>query len=60
MKYLEPFDALHKKFLTHKDFHMVTMDKTTTWVWTYISPVFVIAETQVEKMDRVFDCARSL
>jgi len=58
MKYLEPFDALHKKFLTHKDFHMVTMDKTTTWVRTYISPVFVIAETRVEKIDRVFElCA---
>ena len=58
MKYLEPFDALHKKFLTHKDFHMVTMDKTTTWVRTYISPVFVIAETRVEKIDTVFElCA---
>jgi hypothetical protein len=58
MKYLEPFDALHKKFLTHKDFHMVTMDKTTTWVRTYISPVFVIAETRVEKIDSVFElCA---
>ncbi len=58
MKYLEPFDALHKKFRTHRDFHPVTMDQTTTWVRTYISPVFVIAETRVEKIDTVFElCA---
>jgi hypothetical protein len=58
MKYLEPFDAVHKKFLRHKDFRMVTMDRTTTWVRTYISPVFVIAETRVEKTDTVFElCA---
>jgi hypothetical protein len=58
MKYLEPFDALHKKFLTHKDFQAVPMSETTTWVRTYISPVFVIAETRVEKIDMVFElCA---
>jgi hypothetical protein len=58
MKYLEPFDALHKKFLTHRDFRAVPMSETTTWVRTYISPVFIIAETRVEKMDTVFElCA---
>lgn len=55
MKYLEPFDALHKKFLTHKDFRAVPMSETTTWVRTYISPVFIIAETTTEKIDTVFE-----
>jgi len=55
MKYLEPFDALHKKFLTHKDFRAVPMNETTTWVRTYISPVFIIAETTTDKTDTVFE-----
>jgi len=58
MKYLEPFDAVYKKFLTHKDFRTVPMNETITWVRTYISPVFVIAETRDGKMDTVFElCA---
>ncbi len=55
MKYLEPFDVLHKKFLTHKDFRAVPMSETTTWVRTYISPVFIIAETTTDKIDTVFE-----
>ena len=55
MKYLEPFDALHKKFLTHRDFRAVPMSETTTWVRTYISPVFIIAETTTDKTDTVFE-----
>jgi hypothetical protein len=55
MKYLEPFDALHKKFLTHRDFRAVPMSETTTWVRTYISPVFIIAETTTDKIDTVFE-----
>ena len=55
MKYLEPFDAVYKKFLTRKDFRAVPMSETTTWVRTYISPVFIIAETRVEKVDTVYE-----
>jgi hypothetical protein len=58
MKYLEPFNEVYKKFCRHPDFKRVTLDKTTTWVRAYISPVFIIAETTVDKVDTVYDlCA---
>jgi len=58
MKYLDPFNEMYKKFCKHPDFKRVTLDETTTWVRTYISPVFVIAETIVDKVDTVYDlCA---
>jgi hypothetical protein len=58
MKYLEPFNEVYKKFSIHPNFKRVTLDKTTTWVRAYISPVFIIAETTVDKVDTVYDlCA---
>lgn len=58
MKYLEPFNEVYKKFCRHPDLKRVTLDNTTTWVRTYISPVFIIAETTVDKVDTVYDlCA---
>ena len=58
MKYLEPFNEVYKKFSAHKDFRIVPMGETTTWVRTYISPVFIIAETRIQKLDAVFElCA---
>jgi len=55
MKYLEPFNEVYKKFSAHRDFRRVTLDETTTWVRTYISPVFIIAETTTDKIDTVFE-----
>jgi len=58
MKYLEPFSAAYKKFWGHKDFKRVFMDETTTWVRTYISPVFVMFTTRVECVPTVYElCA---
>jgi len=58
MKYLEPFNEVYKRFCGHPDFQRVTLDKTTTWVRSYISPVFIIAETTVDKVNTVYDlCA---
>jgi hypothetical protein len=58
MKYLEPFNEVYKKFCRHPDFKRVTLDKTTTWVRAYISPVFIIAEATVDKVATVYDlCA---
>ena len=50
MKYLDPFNEVYKKFWNHKDFQRVFLDETTTWVRTYISPVFVMVKTRIEKM----------
>jgi len=55
MKYLDPFNEEYKKFCNHKDLEIVRLDTTTTWVRSYISPVFIIAETQMEKMETVYD-----
>lgn len=55
MKYLNPFNDEYKKFSNHKDLKIVTLDTTTTWVRTYISPVFIIAETTVDKMEVVYE-----
>ena len=58
MKYLEPFSAAYKKFWTHKDFERVNLDDFTTWVRTYISPVFVMVRTRVECVSTVYElCA---
>jgi hypothetical protein len=58
MKYLNPFNEVYKKFSGHPNFKRVTLDETTTWVRTYISPVFIIAETTVDKVDTVYElCA---
>jgi len=50
MRYLDPFNEVYKKFWNHKDFQRVFLDETTTWVRTYISPVFVMVKTRIEKM----------
>jgi len=58
MKYLEPFSAVSKKFWNHKDFQRVNLDDFTTWVRTYISPVFVMVRTRVECVSTVYElCA---
>jgi hypothetical protein len=61
MKYLEPFNAIYKKFSNHPDFKRVTLDETTTWVRSYISPAFIIAETTTAKANTVYDlCAEMI
>ena len=58
MKYLNPFNQVYKKFWNHKDFKRVFLDETTTWVRTYISPVFVMVTTRVENVATVYElCA---
>ena len=55
MKYLNPFNQVYKKFWNHKDFKRVFLDETTTWVRTYISPVFVMVTTRVENVATVYE-----
>jgi hypothetical protein len=55
MKYLDPFNEVYKKFSKHPNLKRVTLDETTTWVRTYISPVFIIAETTVDKVNTVYE-----
>lgn len=57
MKYLEPFSEVYKKFSTHPDLRIVPMAETTTWVRTYISPVFFTAVATTDKLQAVFDLA---
>lgn len=58
MRYLDPFNQVYKKFWNHKDFKRVFLDETTTWVRTYISPVFVMVTTRIEKVATVYElCA---
>ena len=57
MKYLEPFNETYKRFSNHKDLKRVTLDETTTWVRTYISPIFIIAESNVDKKEPVYELA---
>ncbi len=58
MKYLDPFNKVYKKFWGHKDFKRVFLDETTTWVRTYISPVFIMVKTRVEHRATVHElCA---
>lgn len=58
MTYLDPFHDRYKRFLNHKDFIRVHLDETTTWVRTYISPVFVMVKTKVDKVATVYElCA---
>jgi len=55
MKYLDPFNEIYEKFCRHPDLTRVFLDETTTWVRTYISPVFIIARTTVDKVQTVYD-----
>ena len=58
MKYLDPFNEIYKKFCNHIDFKRVFLDETTTWVRSYISPVFIMVTTRVEKVATVYElCA---
>lgn len=60
MKYLEPFNEVFKKFCTHPDMTIVPLGEMTTWVRTYISPVFITAITKQEKVQAVYDLASEL
>lgn len=60
MKYLEPFNEVYKKFSCHPDFKLVPLHDTTTWVRTYISPVFITVITTVNKIQSVYDLAGEL
>jgi len=60
MKYLDPFHEVYKKFWNHKDFTRVHLDETTTWVRTYISPVFVMVKTKIEKVATVYELCAEL
>ena len=55
MKYLEPFNAVYKKYWNHPDFKRIHLDDTTTWIRTYISPVYIIVETTLDKANTVYD-----
>jgi len=57
MRYLEPWDTVYKKFSRHPDLHIVPLADMTTWVRTYISPLFLTAITTTEKVKTVYDLA---
>ncbi|MCX8042613.1 MAG: hypothetical protein N3B18_00640 [Desulfobacterota bacterium] len=57
MKYLEPFDVAYKKFNRNPDLKIVAFGELTTWVRTYISPVFFTAVTTVDRIKTVYDLA---
>lgn len=57
MKYLEPFNEVYKKFNLHPAFKIVPLAEMTTWVRTYISPVFITAITTLDKVQTVYDLA---
>jgi hypothetical protein len=60
MKFLDPFNETYERFCRHKDLERVFLDETTTWVRTYISPVFIIAKTRVEKVAVVHELCSEL
>lgn len=60
MRYLDPFNEIYKKFCAHPDFKRVFLDETTTWVRAYISPVFIIARTTVDKVQTVYELCEEL
>ncbi|MEI6127938.1 MAG: hypothetical protein WCQ99_15430 [Pseudomonadota bacterium] len=60
MKYLEPFNEVYKRFSTHPDLTIVPSGEMTTWVRTYISPVFITAIARREKVQAVYDLAAEL
>jgi hypothetical protein len=56
-KYIEPIQDLYAKFSLHPDFKIIPLSEMTTWVRTYISPLFITAITTVDKVQTVFDLA---
>ena len=60
MNYLDPLNDVYKKFWNHKDFTRVHLDDTTTWVRTYISPVFIMVVTRVETVATVYELCDEL
>jgi len=57
MKYLDSFSEVYKKFSTHPDLRIVPLSETTTWVRTYISPVFITAVASADKLQAVYNLA---
>ncbi len=60
MKYLDPFNEIYKKYCNHKDFNRVFLDQTTTWVRSYISPLFVMVTTRIENVSTVYGLCEEL
>jgi len=56
-KYIEPIQELYAKFSLHPDFKIIPLSEMTTWVRTYISPLFITAITTVDKVQTVVDLA---
>ncbi len=56
-KYIEPIQDMYTKFSLHPDFKIIPLSEMTTWVRTYISPLFITAITTVDKVQTVFDLA---
>ncbi|MBN2108500.1 MAG: hypothetical protein JW832_13830 [Deltaproteobacteria bacterium] len=56
-KYIEPMQELYAQFSLHPDFKIIPLAEMTTWVRTYISPLFITAITTVDKIQTVFDLA---
>ncbi len=48
---------MYTKFSLHPDFKIIPLSEMTTWVRTYISPLFITAITTVDKVQTVFDLA---
>jgi hypothetical protein len=54
MKYLDPFTKIYKKYSSHKGFKRVYLGGTTTWVRSYISPVFVMVPISIKNISIFF------
>ena len=57
LKYLEPFTETYKKFFSNPAFKVVPLIDLTTWVRTYVSPVFFAALTTTDNVQAVYDLA---
>lgn len=60
MKCLDPFNDVYKKFSTHPGLKIVPLSDMTTWVRTYISPVFIAALASTENLTPVHDLVSEL
>ncbi len=56
-RFIEPLQDIYTKFSLHPDFKIIPLSEMTTWVRTYISPLFITAITTVDKVQTVFDLA---
>ena len=57
MKHLEPFAGTYKTFFSNPAFKIVPLVDLTTWVRTYVSPVFFSALTTTDNLQAVYDLA---